>query len=81
MNSTYTDVVAVNGIDYECHFEIEPSQRGGMIDPSWDAHCYDLAITLNGADIKPGDVDILGFDNSELYSAIEKEIDKRIKQL
>ena len=73
----YNDTFTVDGIEYECFFEVEPAQRGGMIDPSWDAHCYDLVITLNGAEIKPDDLDEDGFDYTELYSDIEKLINRR----
>ena len=59
---SHSDTFEIDDIEYECFFEIEPAQRGGMIDPSWDAHCYDLVVTLDGNLIEPGDLDEEGFD-------------------
>lgn len=72
--ASHSDTFKVDGIEYECFFEIEPAQRGGMIDPSWDAHCYDLVITLDGNLIDTEDLDEDGCDYTCLYSNIEKLI-------
>ena len=75
---SHSDTFEIDDIEYECFFEIEPAQRGGMIDPSWDAHCYDLVVTLDGNLIETDDLDEEGFDYTCLYSDIEKLIDGKI---
>jgi hypothetical protein len=70
--ASYSDTVKIENIEYEAEFEVEPAQRGGMTDPSHDAHIYDLAVMLDGKLIKPEDIDSDGFDHTELYSDVEK---------
>ena len=73
----YSDTFTVDGIEYECFFEVEPAQRGGMIDPSYDAHCYDLVITLEGNLIEPYDLHKDNHEVVELYADIEKQINRK----
>ena len=77
--ASHSDTFEVGGIEYECYFEIEPVQRGGMIDEPWDTYCYDLVITVNGNLIEPYE---LHKDNHEcigLYANIEKQINYRVQ--
>jgi hypothetical protein len=70
----YTETFTEDGVELVAEFEVEPAQDGGMIDPSYPAHVYDLAITIDDKLVKPEDVDEDGFDYTELYKEIEKKL-------
>ena len=63
------DTIKLDGIEYDVEYCIEPEQRGGMTDPSWPAHAFDLGITLNGKII----------DDEEIHSGIAKVIDNELQ--
>ena len=75
---THNEVVEIDGVEYEAQFEVEPAQKGGMVDPSWDSHVYDLSIAINGKIINPNDLDKEGFDYTDIYSDIEKQLNKKL---
>lgn len=74
MTTEYSEMVKVEGVEYKADFEVEPAQRGGMTDPSYPAHVYDLTLSLDGKLIKPHDVDEDGFDFTEVYGDVEKQL-------
>lgn len=70
-----SELVNIDGIEYDVEFEVEPAQKGGMVDPSWDAYVYDLAVYLDdGQDGKS----YISEDEIELYSDIEKQLNKKL---
>jgi len=70
--------INLDGIEYEVEFEVEAAQNGGMFATSWDAHIYDLAISQNGKVINPEDLDDDGYDHTDLYSDMEKMMNKKL---
>ena len=52
----------IMGKTYDVEYDIEPAQRGGMTDPSWDAYIDDVCVTCNGKDLPTGNVSDLIYD-------------------
>jgi hypothetical protein len=75
---THSESVKIDGVEYEVQFEVEPAQKGGMIDESWDAHVIELVLLIDGKAVRPEDLDEDGFDHTGLYSDIEKQLNLKM---
>ena len=67
----------IMGKTYDVEYDIEPAQKGGMTDPSWDAHIDDVSVTCKGKDLPSGKVGDLIYDL--IVAVMEKEFKEQSK--
>jgi hypothetical protein len=60
----------IMGKTYDVEYEIEPAQRGGMTDPSWDAYVSEYAVSYKGKDLPSNKF------NDLIYDLIGAELEK-----
>lgn len=71
---TYFEIM---GKTYDVEYDIEPAQRGGMTDPSWDAYIDDVSVTCKGKDLPSGNIGDLIYDL--IVAVLEKEFAEKNK--
>ena len=75
---THNEVVKIDGVEYEAQFEVEPAQKGVWEDESWPTHVTDLVVFRDDNLIDYNGISEDGVDYTELYSDIEKHLNKKL---